>query len=250
MRTNGRDSIMNRAPRWLIAFAVLGGLFVGLPWLAPLLMHWGWSAGGNAIYFAYSFVCHQLPERSYFLFGEKLTYGLSEIRTVWPEAANPMILRQFTGTPHMGWKVAWSDRMVSMYTSLWLTMIGGWMLRRRLPTLPLWGLVLLALPMVVDGSSHLVSDVAGIGRGFRDANLWLTVLTANRLSAIFYAGDAWGSFNSLMRLVTGLLFGGGVAWFGVPYLSAFEIKAEPSAMPNPALVNLSPIRDISPKGQA
>jgi hypothetical protein len=140
--------------------------------------------------------------------------------------------------------------MVSMYTSLWLTMIGGWMLRRRLPTLPLWGLVLLALPMVVDGSSHLVSDVAGIGRGFRDANLWLTVLTANRLSAIFYAGDAWGSFNSLMRLVTGLLFGGGVAWFGVPYLSAFEIKAEPSAMPNPALVNLSPIRDISPKGQA
>lgn len=245
---------MNRAPRWLVAFAVLGGLFVGLPWLAPLLMHWGWSAGGNAIYFAYSFVCHQLPERSYFLFGEKLTYGLSEIRTVWPEAANPMLLRQFVGTPLMGWKIAWSDRMVSMYTSLWLAMIVGWMLRRRLPTLPLWGLALLALPMVVDGSSHLVSDVAGIGRGFRDSNLWLAALTANRLSPAFYAGDAWGSFNSVMRLVTGLLFGGGIAWFGVPYLSAFQIEAGPMSTsqvePAPVRTSFHPVDGGSPEGRA
>src|SRR4030066_13132 len=91
-----------------------------------------------------------------------------------------MLRRQFTGTADMGWKVAWSDRMVSMYTSLWLTMTLGWMLRRPLPTLPLWGLALLAIPMVVDGSSHLISDVAGIGRGFRDSNLWLAALPANR----------------------------------------------------------------------
>jgi hypothetical protein len=104
--------------------------------------------------------------------------------------------------------------------------------------------------MVVDGSSHLVSDVAGIGRGFRDSNLWLAALTANRLSPSFYAGDAWGSFNSAMRLVTGLLFGTGVAWFGVPYMSAFEIKAEPSVVANLARVNLSPMHDGSSKGHA
>ena len=254
MQTSGRVSIMKRAPRWLVVLAVLGGLFVGLPWLAPLLMHWGWNAGGNAIYFIYSFVCHQLPERSYFLFGEKLTYGLSEIRTVWPETANPMLLRQFIGTADMGWKVAWSDRMVSMYTSLWLTMTLGWMLRRPLPTLPLWGLALLAIPMVVDGSSHLISDVAGIGRGFRDSNLWLAALTANRLPGTFYAGDAWGSFNSLMRLVTGLLFGASVAWFGVPYLSALAIEPDPIAGAKLASAsvhaNLLPARDESSKGRA
>lgn len=30
------------------------------------------------------------------------------------------VLRQFTGNPQMGWKIAWSDRMVAMFTSLWV----------------------------------------------------------------------------------------------------------------------------------
>jgi uncharacterized membrane protein len=164
-------------------------------------------------------------------FGEKFTYSLSEIQAVWPQAANPMLLRQFVGTPIMGWKVAWSDRMVSMYTSLWLGLPLGWAFRRRLPTLPLWGLILLTLPMAIDGTTHLVSDLAGIERGFREYNLWLVALTANRLTPAFYSGDAWGSFNSLLRLVTGLLFGSGLAWFSLPYLSALAAPPVPSGPP-------------------
>jgi hypothetical protein len=34
----------------------------------------------------------------------------------------------------------------------------------------------------------------------------------------FYSGDAWGSFNSLMRLLTGILFGLGIVWYTYPYL--------------------------------
>jgi uncharacterized membrane protein len=66
----------------------------------------GWSGAGKAIYFIYSFICHQLPERSYFLFGPKITYSLPEIRTVWQNTTNPLILRQFIGNPEMGWKMA------------------------------------------------------------------------------------------------------------------------------------------------
>jgi hypothetical protein len=33
---------------------------------------------------------------------------------------NPLILRQFVGNPEMGWKVAWSDRMVSLYGGIFL----------------------------------------------------------------------------------------------------------------------------------
>ncbi|MCX6078153.1 MAG: DUF2085 domain-containing protein [Chloroflexi bacterium] len=91
-------------------------------------------------------------------------------------------------------------------------------LRRKLPTLPLWGLAIFLLPMALDGTTHFVSDIAGIGQGFRDTNLWMGILTNHAFSPSFYAGDAWGSFNSLMRLLTGILFGLGIVWFGFPYL--------------------------------
>jgi hypothetical protein len=72
--------------------------------------------------------------------------------------------------------------------------------------------------MAVDGTSHLISDFAGIGMGFRDSNAWLASLTNNSFSAEYYAGDAFGSFNSWMRLLTGVLFGLGIVWFGFSYL--------------------------------
>jgi len=205
-------------PLWFTLFGVVAGLYVLLPFLAPALMAIGWSEAGKAIYFIYSFLCHQLPERSYFLFGPKFTYPLADIQAVWRNTTNPLILRQFIGNPEMGWKVAWSDRMVSMFSSVWLFGLLWFPLRQRLPKLPFLGLVLFLLPMVLDGTSHLVSDFWGIGQGFRDTNLWLAILTNHIFPSSFYIGDAWGSFNSLMRLLTGISFGLGLVWFGFPYL--------------------------------
>jgi len=121
----------------------------------------------------------------------------------------------------MGWKVAWSDRMVSMYSSV---LIFGWLwyvLRKWVRPLSWQGLLMFMSPMALDGFSHMASDLAGIGNGFRDSNLWLETLTQTAFPASFYAGDAWGSFNSLMRIVTGLLFGMGAVWFGFPYLHTY-----------------------------
>lgn len=205
-------------PLWFTLFGVVAGLYVLLPFLAPALMLIGWGEAGKAIYFIYSFLCHQLPERSYFLFGPKFTYPLTEIQAVWRNTTNPLILRQFIGNPEIGWKVAWSDRMVSMFTSTWIFGLLWFPLRRRFPKLPFWGLVLFLLPMLLDGTSHLISDFWGIGQGFRDTNLWLAILTNHVFSPSFYIGDAWGSFNSLMRLLTGLSVGLGIVWFGFPYL--------------------------------
>ena len=72
--------------------------------------------------------------------------------------------------------------------------------------------------MGIDGISHFISDLTGIGQGFRYLNMWLATLTSNNLPLTFYAGDALGSFNSWMRILTGILFGIGVVWFGFPYL--------------------------------
>jgi len=204
---------------WIAVFGIAFGFYAGLPFLAPVFMQAGWKGAGNAIYFIYSFLCHQLPERSFFLFGSKLTYSLAEIGVTGQNTSNILALRHFIGNTAMGWKVAWSDRMVAMFTSLWAFGLLWWPVRKRLPSLPVWGLVLFLLPMAVDGGTHVLSDLAGIGQGFRDVNLWLATLSQNIFRPEFYAGDAWGSFNSMMRLLTGILFGLGVAWFAFPALN-------------------------------
>lgn len=247
--TQGVDSHTSRLERfifytsryWIVIFGLVLGIYSGLPFLAPVMMHLGWAVPAKAIYLIYSFLCHQLPERSYFLFGPKVTYSLPEIQAAWHNTFDPLVLRKFIGNPEMGWKVAWSDRMVSMFTSLWLFGLLWWPLRHRLKSLPWWGLVLFLLPMAVDGTSHLISDLAGIGQGFRDSNLWLAALTNHALPAGFYAGDAWGSFNSLMRFLTGVLFGLGVVWFGFPYVDDLFIQ-EASILSN--RIKPNPLKDV------
>ena len=203
---------------WLSAFAVIFGLYVGLPFLAPIFMQIGWSGLGRGIYLIYSFLCHQLPQRSYFLFGPQASYSLAELHSAGVNTTDLLLLRQFIGNSEMGWKVAWSDRMVSMFTSILLFGIAWRLVKRWIPKLPWWGVVFFLLPMAIDGTSHLVSDLAGIGQGFRDTNAWLAGLTNQSFEPGFYTGDALGSFNSWMRLLTGLLFGLGVVWFGFPYI--------------------------------
>ncbi len=206
--------------RWYLVFFGLTGLWVITPWLAPVFMKLGWSGLAGAIYAAYSFQCHQLPQRSFFLFGPEFMLSLDQIRMAWRDTLDPLILRQFVGSAELGYKLAWSDRMVSAYTSIPLAGLLWWPLRRRLRPLPLWAFALLALPMAIDAGSHFVSDLVGIDQGFRYANHWLATLTGNAFPQTFYAGNALGSFNSWMRLITGVLFGAGLAWFALPYLEA------------------------------
>lgn len=205
---------------WLPLTLLLILIWVGLPWLAPVFMALGWTGAGEFIYLLYSVQCHQLPQRSFFLFGSKTMYSLSEVQAAWQDTTNPLILRQFTGNPEMGWKVAWSDRMVSMYTSIVVFgVLFFWPLRKRLKPLPVGLFILLLLPMAIDGGTHFISDLlAPLGSGFRDSNLWLLNLTNNAFPATFYAGDALGSFNSWMRLITGILFGLAIVWFVFPHI--------------------------------
>lgn len=210
--------ILGLSRRWLLVFNLIIGIYAGLPVLAPVLMSAGYDSAGQAIYSLYGTQCHQLPQRSFFLFGPKPMVSLAEIQAGWYDTNNPVLLRQFIGSAEWGWKVAWSDRMVFMYTSLLVTGLLYGLVRRYLRPLPLRALVLFLLPMALDGGTHLVSDLVGIGQGFRDSNAWLAALTGNSLPSWFYAGDALGSFNSWLRLITGLLFGVGVVWFAYPHL--------------------------------
>jgi uncharacterized membrane protein len=208
---------------WFGIFLTVFGLWVFTPFLAPFFMYIGWTGLGKAIYFTYSLFCHQLPERSFFLFGEKTMYSLNEIQAAWQDTINPFILRKFIGNETLGWKIAWSDRMVSFYTSIWVFAVLWSPVRRKVKPLAWWGFGLLLLPLIIDGGTHMISDLAGIGQGFRDINQWLAVLTNNSFPATFYTGDALGSFNSLMRFISGLLAGLGIAWFAFPYIFRTQV---------------------------
>ncbi len=208
---------------WLLTFNTGWGIFVIPPWLAPIFMTLGLTWPGRAVYFIYNFFCHQLPERSWFLFGSQISYTQAQIATAWgralPEISNELVRRQYIGTPELGWKVAWSDRMVAMYTSIFLFGLLYALLQQRdirIKGISWWLLSLFILPLAVDGTTHLINDLLRLA--LRDANQWAVVLTNGIFPAGFYAGDMFGSLNSVLRVVTGLLFGSGVVAFLWPLM--------------------------------
>ena len=213
------NRIIYRGARyWFIGFLFVTLNWVILPWLAPVFMRLGWEAPAQAIYWLYSFQCHQLPQRSFFLFGPSTMYSLDQLPLDQPDLVNPLALRQLIGNAAMGYKVAWSDRMVSAYTSIPIAALIWFLFRKRLRPLSIWVFVLLAIPMAIDGGTHMISDLAGVGQGFRYTNTWLAELTSYSLPATFYLGNALGSFNSWMRLITGTLFGFGLIFLTLPYM--------------------------------
>ncbi len=57
---------------WLFWVNTMSGIFVGLPILAPILAAFGAEKVALVIFRAYKITCHQLPERSYFIFGHQV----------------------------------------------------------------------------------------------------------------------------------------------------------------------------------
>lgn len=210
---------------WIIVFSTAFGVLMFAPFIAPLFMNLGWVTPARLIYSFYSVLCHQMAQRSFFLFGPQQSvamYNTNQLPLTVGGTNTPVdmeTLREFLGNAALGWKVAWSDRMVYMYNAFWISGMAFGVLRRRYPirALSLFGFVLFLVPMAIDGTTHFLSDLtSGLSAGFRYDNQWLATLTGHVLPQWFYVGDAFGSFNSWMRLFTGLCFGIGVAWFMFP----------------------------------
>ena len=208
---------------WLLIVTILFGGFVLLPFAAPIFMALGWTRAANLIYAFYSLFCHQMAQRSFFLFGPAPMVNLTDLPVTSGGrlTVDLVALRAFVGNEALGWKVAWSDRMVYMYGAMWIASLIYTLLshRKNIRSIHPVTFALLLLPLLVDGGTHLLSDVSGgLGAGFRETNQWLAALTSNAFPDWFYQGDGFGSFNAWMRLISGLTFGVGVVWFAYPYI--------------------------------
>lgn len=149
------DSAINWAGcHWLLLLNSGAALYAGLPWLSPLAKATGHPLLGELLFRIYTPLCHQLPERSFVCYGHQ---------------------------------VAFCHRCAAMYTAIVVAGLLFGLVRRwaRPASLKIAGLLL--LPMLLDGGSHLIDDVFGLGwRG---------------------GGDAIGTLNFWLRMITGVLVG-------------------------------------------
>jgi len=208
--------ILTFSRHWVLMANVMAGLFIGLTVVAPLLMALGLEGPAQVLYRFYALNCHQLPQRSYFLFGPHGvdTYPLEQI-LAW--GANPGYLRGFVGNAEVGFKMAMAHRNTAIYTAIFLAGLAYALLRRLQALSWKWYLILIA-PMFFDGISHVISEVTGLG--FRNTNTWAPWLAGGVFGSAFYTGTGIGSLNWLLRTLTGALFGLASVWLAYPLLEA------------------------------
>lgn len=160
---------------WLLASNVVVAVFVGLPFLAAVLMAVGLPDAAAPIYAAYQSVCHQWAFRSYFLFGPELTYG--------PAALAGLIGREAMygtlGSPELGYKVAFCQRDVAIYLAVLVGGIAYAARRGRVAPLGLLGYAVLIAPMALDGFTQLF--------GWRESTVELRTVTG----ALFGLASVW-----------------------------------------------------------
>ena len=177
-------AIFQLAKHWLALANLLWGLYVGLPLLAPVLMDAGLTVPAKAIYTIYRPACHQRPERSYFYGGPEAIYSVEELEAAGVDT-NPFA--RALGNEQVGWKVAFCERDVAIYGSIFLTGLVYAVFRKQLSTrrMRLRHFALFLVPMAIDGIVQL-----------------------------------FGIYEStwLMRSLTGAIFGIGAVLFAYPYV--------------------------------
>ncbi len=177
------------AKHWLLLVNLVIAVYAGLPVLAPMLMGLGYDWPARMIYTFYGSQCHQLPQRSFFLFGPRLAYSLETLQELLgPEIlADNSLARVFIGNATLAYKVAYCQRDTAMYGSMLLAGMAFGLVRHRLMPLPLVLYLALLAPWTIDGLAQFLR---------------------------FYE-STWQ-----LRTITGSLFGLGTVWFAYPYLEA------------------------------
>ncbi|MHB0987719.1 MAG: DUF2085 domain-containing protein [Bellilinea sp.] len=199
--------------RWymvVIAFVLI--LYAGLPFLAPVLSHAGATGAANVIYKVYSPLCHQLPFRSWFLYGSQSYYprelaGIQGVAT-YEEITGSQVLnlteeRKFTGREEqgfgaaaIGYKVALCQRDVAIYGAMALFALIFIASGRKIKPLRWYFWLLFGLiPIGIDGFSQLPSLIAQLPD-------WMLIRES----------------TPVLRTITGALFGITTSWYLFPMI--------------------------------
>jgi uncharacterized membrane protein len=194
---------------YLAIFNILVFLYVGVPFLAPVLMKVGATTPAGWIYRAYGSVCHQFAFRSWFLFGEQTAYPRAEAgvkglisyqQATGLNGSDVWSARAYRGNDQLGYKVALCERDIAIYGGILLFGLSFQLFKRRIKPLHwiIWILIGL-VPIGLDGVSQLLSQPPLSLFAFRES-------------------------TPLLRTITGFLFGFTTAWFGYPYVEESMVE--------------------------
>ncbi len=192
------------ARHWLALINTFIAIYIGLPILAPVLMANGMERPAGAIYTLYRFMCHELPQRSYFIYGPRAVYSLEQLAEAthtkeWGAFPWPISLNAFVGNQEVGYKIALCQRDLAIYGAMLLSGLVFGFVRRRVKPLPFRLYLLLGLlPVALDGGSQLVSYFV---------SAWMPGVVPRE--------STW-----LLRTITGALFGWTSMWLALPTLQA------------------------------
>ena len=142
------------ATHWLSVFVGYGTAVLGLASIAPILHGAGHQTASRFIYLPFRLICHQRDDRSFHLRGEQMAFCERDVAIVSAAVVTGVLFAIFRRL-------------------------------RNLPRITFGIVVLLALPMAIDGGTQLV--------GLRES-------------------------TTELRILTGTLFSVGVGWFVLPYL--------------------------------
>jgi uncharacterized membrane protein len=176
--------VFSIAKHWLLLVNLVIAVYSGLPVLAPALMAWGHTWPARIIYTFYGSQCHQMPRRSFFLFGPQLAYSFETLQEL---LESETLTSAFIGNAALGYKMAYCQRDTAMYSSMLLAGMVFGLVRHRLKPLRFALYLVLLAPWAVDGLAQFL--------GFYEST--------------------WQ-----MRTITGSLFGLATVWFAYPYLEA------------------------------
>lgn len=179
---------------WVAFFNLLLLVFI-IPFFAgPYLMQAGNARLSRALYTIYGTTCHQFPERSFYLYGEKLTYTWEELVDA---GLDPTLLpherQHFLGSAQLGYKMLVCQRDVVIYLGMVVFgVLYNLLARRWLKPLPFWALLLFLVPMAVDGMTQ--------ASGVRESTPVLRTLSGLCVAA----GSVWFAYPHIEMAMAGL----------------------------------------------
>jgi uncharacterized membrane protein len=200
---------------WLAIFNTLAFLYVGLPILSPVLLYLGLEGPGGLIQNMYKPpICHQLPQRSWFLFGPKLAYSLPELMDYFGiephlrqlDDIQAVYIATKYGEPGLGYKVALCQRDVAIYGTILIAGLVYVLLRHRWKVRPIPWWIYVAFGIVP----------IGMDGGYQ----WVTY-TLNYMLPILFSIESplpVHETTPAMRVLTGTLFGLATVWLMYPHV--------------------------------
>jgi uncharacterized membrane protein len=107
---------------WLLAFNIVALFLATMPFIIPFIASQGYTGVASWLHTTFGLMCHQMPERSFTLFGEQM---------------------------------ALCHRMTSIYVASFIGGVTYAAVRDRLPPLSFKMLLLFSVPMAIDGFTQL-----------------------------------------------------------------------------------------------